>query len=97
MGKKIKCPKCGSLNFEAVASSKKSLSLGKGIVGTTHWARPRSHVRAALVQRHRPRPRRYLAASLSAFWSAGSTANRYRPWTPRLSRTFSSFLRFCSE
>lgn len=32
MGKKIKCPNCGSLNFEAVASSKKSLSLGKGIV-----------------------------------------------------------------
>lgn len=33
MGKKIRCPKCGSLNFEAVASSKKSSSLGKGIVG----------------------------------------------------------------
>lgn len=35
MGKKIRCPspKCGSFNFEAVASSKKSLSLGKGIVG----------------------------------------------------------------
>ena len=33
MGKTIKCPKCGSLNFEAIASSKKSLSLGKGIVG----------------------------------------------------------------
>lgn len=32
-GKKIRCPKCGSLNFEAVASSKKSLSLGKGLVG----------------------------------------------------------------
>ena len=31
MGKKIKCPKCGSLNFEAVATSKKSPSLGKGI------------------------------------------------------------------
>ena len=33
MGKKIQCPKCSSLNFEAVASSKKSLSLGKGLVG----------------------------------------------------------------
>lgn len=33
MGKKIKCPKCGGLNFETAASSKKSLSLGKGIVG----------------------------------------------------------------
>lgn len=32
-GKKIRCPKCGSLNFEAVASSKKSLSLGKGFAG----------------------------------------------------------------
>ena len=33
MGRKIKCPSCGSLNFEAVASSKKSLSLGKAAVG----------------------------------------------------------------
>lgn len=33
MGKKIKCPSSGSLNFEAVASSKKSLSLGKAAVG----------------------------------------------------------------
>ena len=33
MGRKIKCPSCGSLNFEAVASSKKSLSVGKAAVG----------------------------------------------------------------
>ncbi len=33
MGKKIRCPKCKSLNFEAAASSKKALSLSKGIVG----------------------------------------------------------------
>ena len=33
MGRKIKCPKCGSLDFEAVASSNKPLSLGKAAVG----------------------------------------------------------------
>jgi hypothetical protein len=33
MGKRIKCPYCGSLDFEAVASSKKPLSLGKAVVG----------------------------------------------------------------
>ena len=33
MSKKIQCPKCQSTNFEAVSSSKKSLSLGKGIAG----------------------------------------------------------------
>lgn len=33
MGKKIKCPACGAIDFEAVASSKKSLSLGKAVAG----------------------------------------------------------------
>ena len=33
MGKKVQCPECKSLNFEVVASSKKALSLSKGIVG----------------------------------------------------------------
>lgn len=33
MGKTIKCPKCDSTNFEAVASSKKTLSLGKAVAG----------------------------------------------------------------
>ena len=33
MGKRTDCPKCHSLNFEAVGSSKKPLSLSKGVVG----------------------------------------------------------------
>ncbi len=33
MAKTICCPNCKSLNFEAVASSKKSLSFGKAVVG----------------------------------------------------------------
>lgn len=37
--------------------------------------------------------RHLLAAFLSAFCSSGSTANRYNPCTPRLSKTFSSLRR----
>lgn len=33
MSKTIKCPKCGAVDFEAVANSKKSLSLGKAVAG----------------------------------------------------------------
>ena len=33
MAKQIKCPKCGSQNFTLLEDTKKSLSLGKGIVG----------------------------------------------------------------
>ncbi len=33
MGKTVKCPACGSLNFQAVANSKKALSLSKGAAG----------------------------------------------------------------
>lgn len=33
MAKKIKCPKCGSLNFEALGSTKKSVSAGKAVIG----------------------------------------------------------------
>lgn len=33
MGKEISCPKCGSHDLEAVSSTKKPLSLSKGIIG----------------------------------------------------------------
>ncbi len=33
MARTIRCPNCKSLNFDAVASSRKSLSLGKAIAG----------------------------------------------------------------
>lgn len=33
MGKKLKCPACGSLAVQAVAQPKKKLSISKGIVG----------------------------------------------------------------
>lgn len=33
MVKQIRCPKCGSQNFTVIGDSRKSLSLGKGVVG----------------------------------------------------------------
>lgn len=33
MAKQIKCPKCGSTNFMLLEDTKKSLSLGKAVVG----------------------------------------------------------------
>ena len=33
MAKKLKCPSCGSINVEALASPKKKMSIGKAAVG----------------------------------------------------------------